>query len=676
LVVINHQNGWYTGYYHLRNIQVHPTNNVLEGTWIGDLAQTEAEALPCKGSWSKDYPHVHFFVKYSTSPIGDPFLNIQPDVDLEGISLGGWRVKKTTSAEGCMTYQSTGEQQCSPGGVVTNHGTHLRAGSVATALPPGSRGGYVLASDGNLTAFGGAPAAHVSQTVPGDLARALVLLPDGSGGYFLDGYGGLHAFAVGSHPMPPGAGGSPYWPNWDIARGIVLLPDGPGGYVLDGWGGLHPFAIGSGQTAPTFNAPTYWQGWDIARGIALNPKGTGGYVLDGYGALHPFAIGSNPMPPAVTTSAYWKGWDIARAVALDFTGISGYVLEGYGGLHPFAAQGTPMPPPAHSPDYAPGKDTARGVALYPVKNSGAPEPGAVSGEYVTADSTTPHSFAAVDAGRRVIPLPGQPGAGYLLAGDGMLTPYGGAPPAHPSATWSSWDIARDAVVLTDGTGGYVLDGWGGLHPFAIGTNPFPLSASGSPYWPNWDIARAIVLLPDGTGGYVLDGYGGLHAFALGTNPKPAAASGSPYWAGWDIARAIVLVPKGTGGYVLDGYGGLHAFAIGSNPKPPAASGSPYWAGWDIARAIALMPQGTGGYVLDGWGGLHPFALGSNPKPSAVKGYPYWPGWDVVGSVAASKAPRQPLKLATLDSHGGLGWATAGATQTKSATAKRTPRAKR
>src|SRR5205085_1557256 len=110
-----------------------------------------------------------------------------------------------------------------------------------------------------------------------------------------------------------------------------------------------------------------------------------------------------------------------------------------------------------------------------------------------------------------------------LDSEGNITAFGGAPAAHPSATWN-WNIARRLVILPNGTGGYVLDGWGGLHPFSIGSNPMPPAASGGPYWKGWDIARGIVLLRNGNGGYVLDGYGGVHSFAIGSNPMPPAAS--------------------------------------------------------------------------------------------------------------------------------------------------------
>ena len=67
-------------------------------------------------------------------------------------------------------------------------------------------------------------------------------------------------------------------------------------------------------------------------------------------------------------------------------------------------------------------------------------------------------------------------------------------------------------MLSDGTGGFVLDGLGGVHHVG---HPSVVPNSPTPSWPGWDIARGIALLPDRSGGYVLDGYGGVHAFRLG-----------------------------------------------------------------------------------------------------------------------------------------------------------------
>ncbi|TME24997.1 MAG: hypothetical protein E6I68_03410, partial [Chloroflexi bacterium] len=153
---------------------------------------------------------------------------------------------------------------------------------------------------------------------------------------------------------------------------------------------------------------------------------------------------------------------------------------------------------------------------------------------------------------------------------------------------------------------YTLDGFGGLH--ADGGS---LAPSWSGYWPNWKIARAGALLPDSSGGYVMDGYGGLHPFTVGSNPMPAAVRDFAYWRGWDIARDLLLLPGATGsqpqGYTMDGFGGLHPFG-----GAPPVHFSAYWPNWDIARRAVLLSDGSGGYVMDGFGGLHPFAVGSNP----------------------------------------------------------------
>ena len=98
-------------------------------------------------------------------------------------------------------------------------------------------------------------------------------------------------------------------------------------------------------------------------------------------------------------------------------------------------------------------------------------------------------------------------------------------------------------------------------------------------------------------GYVMDAWGGLHPF--GAAPKITQGG---YWPGWDIARDVVANPNGPGGWVLDGWGGIHPF----NGAPNVAA-SGFWNGWDIARGLTMYngPKGLAGYVLDGWGGIHP-----------------------------------------------------------------------
>ena len=119
---------------------------------------------------------------------------------------------------------------------------------------------------------------------------------------------------LGNGPAPPAAGRRTYWPGWDIARDVALLPDGTGGYVLDGWGGLHPFGDRQPPGAAHGHRPVTGRLGHRPRRRVL-PDGTGGYVLDGYGGLHPFAIGNHPLPPAAS-AGYWRGWDIARGTTL------------------------------------------------------------------------------------------------------------------------------------------------------------------------------------------------------------------------------------------------------------------------------------------------------------------------------------------------------------------------
>ncbi|HET7467620.1 MAG TPA: glycoside hydrolase family 18 protein [Candidatus Dormibacteraeota bacterium] len=227
-------------------------------------------------------------------------------------------------------------------------------------------------------------------------------------------------------------------------------------------------------------------------------------------------------------------------------------------------------------------------------------------------------------------LPGPtPDSGAVLDGWGGLHAYGAAMTLTTSAYWPRWDVARDFAFLPDGSGGYVLDAFGGLHPFSVNGHAMPPAASIDSYWPNWYIAKRIVIFSDGTGGYVLDAFGGVHGFGIG-GARPAGVQLTAYWPNWDIARDLALIPGTHAGYVLDGWGGLHAFAPGGQAMPPALSGSAYWPRWDIARSVVMLSSATtaspAGYVLDGYGGLHPFG-GAPPSP----GFAYW-GQDVARDV--------------------------------------------
>ena len=270
-------------------------------------------------------------------------------------------------------------------------------------------------------------------------------------------------------------------------------------YTVDAYGGVH-----ADSSAPMATG-AYWPNWPIAREARTLPVASGapqtGFVLDGYGRLHSF--GGQLTETAGASGHAWS-WDIARDFAFLPGGQGGLVLDGYGGLHPFWVNGSNVP--------------------------------------------------------------------IVVTG---------------AAYWG-WDIARKLVIFPDGSGGYVLDGWGGIHPFGI--NGAPPAATGSlaggAYWQGWDIARDIVLVPGNGGysGYLLDGFGGLHPFHPSGDssvmPAPLAAA---RW-NFDYGRRLWLTGTATAsnptGYLLDGGGGV--WALGSVPVP----NHPYWLGWDIAIGLA------------------------------------------------------------------------------------------
>ena len=215
--------------------------------------------------------------------------------------------------------------------------------------------------------------------------------------------------------------------------------------------------------------------------------------------------------------------------------------------------------------------------------------------------------------------------GYIVEGNGTVTPVGvGGETPSPIAGGPSFpaDYARGIAIAPEGTGGYIVDLYGGLHRFRIGAgSPLPARATGGPYWLGWDIVRGVTIAPTG-GGSVLDGYGGLHPFGAGSGPRVSAARDGMYWPNFDIARGVVLTENGRTGYVADGYGGIHEFRIGSTPLPVHPTDGPYWPGWNIVHGITLVPGTGGGWILDGFGGLHPFSAGGSAPQKANPG-PYW-----------------------------------------------------
>lgn len=213
-----------------------------------------------------------------------------------------------------------------------------------------------------------------------------------------------------------------------------------------------------------------------------------------------------------------------------------------------------------------------------------------------------------------------------------------ASPAPPA--WYSWIGKGPAVDFAydwSSGSGYVLDFYGGLHPFGgAGKTTVP------PYLKPYAIYRALVMHPDMDGkGWALDARGVISAFGGAT---AIAGWGVTKWAGL-YARRLVMDTTTREGFVLDGWGGVHQFggapAVGSTPG--------YWKGWDIARGLAIYDiVGGKGWKLDGWGGVH--AVGG---AASGAGGPYWRGWDIACDIAIldDGTGPDPLRLAVVD---GLG----------------------
>ena len=107
---------------------------------------------------------------------------------------------------------------------------------------------------------------------------------------------------------------------------------------------------------------------------------------------------------------------------------------------------------------------------------------------------------------------------------GFLAPVNYTPPIPEDEV--EHGMAVDAVINpAKPTQGYVLDRWGGIHPF--GGAPVVHSTG---YWAGKDVARKVVIADWATGkGYVLDLDGAMHPF----NGAPKL-SGTPYWRGGKI----------------------------------------------------------------------------------------------------------------------------------------------
>lgn len=457
---------------------------------------------------------------------------------------------------------------------------------VATARPVSATttvpGGVTLDRSGGLHPFGAFTLdTSGAASWPGrDVARSLVVLSDGTGGWTLDGFGSAHAFGAA-----PALSGTPTFGADDIARALVVLPDEHSGYVLDGWGGIHPFG-----GAPALHSGAWWPGQDFARGfdVHLNSSGApdGGAVLDAYGTVHIFGN----YPYSLSTSGVYANRFAYQA--LHSVGGHVYAVGKYGRVVEKTSGGGMSPLWTNYGDYG-QQDSIRDVVLTSAIGGSGPQPMSAMAQYAWQQTIAQRGGAWVDAW------------GGLHTFGGLSLNTAGA------GYWKGWDMARSLALRPNGSGGWVLDGWGGIHPF--GGAPRLSSTS---YWKGSDVARALVVNPDGASGYLLDSWGGLHPF--GGAP---ALHGYPYWYGWSIARGLAIHydAAGTpdGGWTLDGWGGIHPFGAAGSLQH-----AQWWPGHDVYLNLHATYNGDP-YRIARFGGF--------TDMSAFGMKPYWSGYSDPGS---------------------------------------------
>ena len=186
------------------------------------------------------------------------------------------------------------------------------------AMGGNSDAGYQLTSDGQLRAYGSAPAVT---SRPGGFAPVdLIVRDSGKSGYVLTYDGVLHAF--GGTVRDRSA------PGYAVAGDV---DDSATGYVVDSAGGLH--AVGNAPARQLNSAP---RGGVVD--IGLRPDAVTGWVLDGTGATRGF--GGVPDYPAPATM-------VARALVVNAHGSGGWVLDNEGRLLPFGDERPASPVSTH-----------------------------------------------------------------------------------------------------------------------------------------------------------------------------------------------------------------------------------------------------------------------------------------------------------------------------------------
>ena len=150
---------------------------------------------------------------------------------------------------------------------------------------------------------------------------------------------------------------------------------------------------------------------------------------------------------------------------------------------------------------------------------------------------------------------------------------------------------RDMALGPDGISHYELLDTGELY----GCDPNGCNRHFDPPTPTGIAARSLAITANGTGVYVVDGFGNI--YAGGTAKAVAAPSGLP--ANADIIRRIKLAPGG-GYYLMD----IHGRVWNGGGAPALVANYALHPNEDWARDFELTEDGKGYYLLSRDNGIH------------------------------------------------------------------------
>lgn len=214
-----------------------------------------------------------------------------------------------------------------------------------------------------------------------------------------------------------------------------------------------------------------------------------------------------------------------------------------------------------------------------------------------------------------------------------------------SAYWPStpsngpyWPVSlARGIAACPGGGGYIADAYGGIHAFTSnGLRPERVTQTAG-YWPGRDIVRGLAVNSDCTGGWTLDSYGALQPFATGGHALPPIPNVTTYGPSTN-ARGVAYAADLRSGYVVDGNGRFFPFALPGNALPgPAVLTNEYeTATSDWVRGATLSPDGRSGYIVDASGVPYEFVPG-NPggRMAPATGGPFWDYTDFAAGISFS-----------------------------------------